>query len=298
MKYCIQYSKNFRYNDVIDEIIFYLSEYNLLEKIKEQKLKDNQKIIIDITMSLDEPEKVIPILKMCEKEHNNFSVRVTLKQEKIANELKTAELSYFYNEYCTSADMVYALINKGASDVYVAEGLAFNLTEIGNYCKSKKVNVRVIPNIAQYKVGFKKDIPDPYKFFVRPEDVNLYEPFVDIFEIIAPEDRVSVIYEIYRNQQWSGDLSQLIIGFNEPFYNSGLIPLFGSERIKCKQKCMQEKCNLCQQMKELSDKIYNHDLVVKTPKDKEWKNETRAYKEIMQLVEKTAPSSDDKVSEE
>ena len=59
---------------------------------------------------------------------------------------------------------------------------------------------------------------------------------------------------------------------------------------------MQEKCNLCQQMKELSDKIYNHNLVVKIPKDKEWKNETRTHKEIVQLIEKTASDGNDEIS--
>lgn len=296
MKYCIQYYKSFRYNDLIDEVIFIYTP-KIVEEIQKQEWTDKQRIIIDICEVNIAENNIMPILMKCNQIHS-ISVRINFAQEELREQMREAGISYFYATYANTADEVYALVCKGTSDVYITESLAFNITKIGTYCKKKGVAVRIIPNMAQYKIGFKKEIPDPYKFFVRPEDTELYEDYADVFEIIAPQENLSIIYEIYRNKQWMGDLGKLITGFTEPFYNSGLVPYFGTERLKCGQRCMQEKCNLCQQMKELAAKFKYNDLMLKRAKDKEWKNETESYQKAVQLVEETTSSSDGEISEE
>jgi hypothetical protein len=35
-------------------------------------------------------------------------------------------------------------------------------------------------------------------FFVRPEDIPIYGVFVDVFELIADEERQKVIFKIYK----------------------------------------------------------------------------------------------------
>ena len=297
MKYCVKYYKNFRYNDIINEIIFNYADYrdNIVEKLEEQEWKENQRIIIDICLGGD--LEIIPILKMCMKIHNNFAVRVDIIQNEVVEELKKQDIPFFYANYANTPDEIYGMIQRGVSDVYVTESLAFSIEKISPYYKTKGVNVRMIPNIAQYRKGFKENIPDPCKFFIRPEDVEIYEPYVDTFEIIAPDDRLSVLFEIYNNRQWLGDLKDLIVGLEESFFNTGLVPYFGPERLKCGQKCMQEKCNLCLQMKELSDKFKDNKLEIIKEKKKEWKYETKSYQEAMQLAEETAPADNDEISE-
>ena len=296
MKYCVRYYKNFRYNDIIDEVIFDFNIYknNFLEEIS--NWKKNQRIIINLESkgSIDD----IPFLKLCIKEHNNFAVCINLNQKELEEELKKEQIPFFYNNYADTVDEIYGMIKRGVSDVYITESLAFNFEQVGKYCKEKNVIIRIIPNIAQYKKGFKEEIPDPCKFFVRPEDTELYNIYDVVFELIASQDRLSIVYEIYKNRQWSGDLKQLIIGLNDSFFNSGLVPHFGPERLKCGQKCMQEKCNLCQQMKELSDAFVNNKLEIKREKHKEWKNETRSYQEAMRIVEKSTSNNNDQIPEE
>ena len=298
MKYCIQYYKDFRYNDIIDEVVINYATYrdSIVDELQKQNWKDNQRIIIDIQLGGE--ESIIPILKMCMKNHTNFAVRLDVKQKEIEEELRKAEIPFFYSNFANTPDEVYGMIQRGVSDVYVVESLAFNLKNISLYCKEEKVNVRLIPNVAQYKKGFKEDIPDPYKFFIRPEDVDLYEPYADVFEIMAKDDILSVTYEIYRNKRWEGDLQQLIGGLEDHFYNNGIIEYFGEERLKCNQRCMQEKCTLCKQMKELADKFEENKLKIETPREKEWKNETKSYKEAVRIVETSASSNDGEISEE
>lgn len=296
MKYCIEYYKNFRYNTNIDEVILGYATYrdSIVEKLEEWR--EDQRIIIDICLS-DSPDVVIPILKMCQKVHENLAIRLDIIQEDMVKELQ-GNIPFFYANYAKTNDEVYGMIKRGVSDIYITESLAFNIELVGSYCKYMGVKVRIIPNIAQYRAGFRKEIPDPYKFFVRPEDVDLYEAYVDVFEILAPKDRLSVIYEIYRNKVWDGDLQQLIAGIDEPFPNAGMIPLFGPYRLACYHKCMQEKCSLCMQAKELSTKFADNKLEVIKEKDKEWKHETRSYQEAVRIIEKATSDGDGEVSEE
>ena len=298
MKYCIKYYKNFRYNDIIDEVIYNYSTYrdSIIDEIKKQEWNDNQRITIDIVLGGD--IEIIPVLRMCQKIHENLAIRLDIAQEDMVKELREAGIPFFYANYAKTNDEVYGMIKRGVSDIYITESLAFNIELIGSYCKHKNVNVRIIPNIAQYYAGFRSEIPDPYKFFVRPEDVDLYEAYVDVFEIIAPDDRSSVIYEIYRNKVWDGDLKQLIVGLDNPFPNAGMIPLFGPKRLSCRQECMQERCSLCKQAKELAERFVENKLVVTKEKDKEWKNETRSHKETVRIVENSTPDTDNEVSKE
>ena len=294
MKYCINYYKNFRYNDIIDEIIMSYSDH-LVDNLQEQNWKEDQRIIIDARIG--GTIEAIPVLKMAMSIHNNFAVKVDLIQEDMVEALREAGIPFFYSNYADTPDEIYGMIYRGVSDVYVTESLAFNIKKIGEYCKEKGVKVRVIPNIAQYKKGFKEDIPAPYTFFVRPEDTKLYEPYADVFEIITAEDKLSITYEIYRNEHWDGDLQQLITGLKESFYNKGIIEYFGTERLKCEHKCMQEKCTLCQQAQNLASRFKDNKLEIKTPKNKEWKHETESYQEAVRIAEKSATDNDDEVSE-
>ena len=298
MKYCVNYYKDFRYNDIIDEIVISYATYrdSLVDRLQEQNWKEEQRIIIDLQLGGD--INSIPILKMCMKIHSNFAVRLDIIQEDLIPELKDAGIPFFFTNYTDTPDEIYGMIHRGVCDVYVTESLGFSLEKISPYCKEKGVNVRIIPNIAQYKRHFRKDIPDPYKFFVRPEDVKLYDKYADVFEIIAEDSRLSIIYEIYRNEHWDGDLKQLIAGFDESFYNKGIVDYFGKERLICNQRCMQEKCTLCKQIKDLADRFKDNKLEIKTPKNKEWKNETRSYQEAMRIVEDANSNDNAEISEE
>lgn len=296
MKYCTQYYKNFRYNTNLDEVILNYATYrdSIIDEI--DKWNGDQRIIVDICLGGD--IEIIPTLQMCMKKHKEFVIRLDIIQEDMVEKLREVNIPFFYANYAKTLDEVYGMVQRRVSDIYITENLAFNIEKIGTYCKYKKVNVRVIPNIAQYRVGFRKEIPDPYKFFIRPEDTDLYEAYVDVFEIVAPNDRLSVIYEIYRNKVWDGDLSQLIVGLDNSFPNAGMIPLFGPKRLNCRQECLLENCSLCKQAKELAEKFVENKLEVIKEKDKEWNHETRSYQEAVRIIENASSNDNVEVSEE
>lgn len=265
MKFSIYYYKDFRHYDTIDEIILeYNSTKDNIISFVNKYYANNKRIVVDISQNINNIDDVMPIINMLYQDHKYLALKIAKKDyEKV----REAGIPFFFAEYCKTPDQVYAFIKKGCSDVYIVESLGFNLEEIGSYCKSKKVNVRVIPNVAQYCLGEGNQIPDEYKFFIRPDDIEVYEPYVDIFEIAGPADRLSVVYEIYKSGKWNGDLNELILGFNNEFPNTGIVPYFAPSRIKCKHKCMQEKCFLCQGMQEISKQMIRTGLEVKGEKN-------------------------------
>lgn len=275
MKYCVEYYKNFRYNDTVDEVIFSFTSFGgeLPREIQKGNWKETQRIIIEDVYD----EEALKLVKICEDIHSNLAIKIYTNQyvedPDLVKSMREMNIPFFFADYANTADEIFSMIQRGASDVYITESAAFNIIELGEYCKKKGVKVRVIPNIAQSKVNFGTDIPDLYKFFIRPEDTYAYEKYVDVFELIASKDRLSVVFEIYKNKQWLGDLNQLIGGLSISVTNTGLVPYFGEARLGCKQRCMQEKCARCKQMQELAEKFVNHNLEIKGKKDNEWQYE-------------------------
>ena len=297
MKYSVPYYSDFRYATLVDEIILKYSNHNenIVDFVKEH-YSDNQRVVVDITEKILELEQMIPILRKLQQEHKNMVVKTSVKG---FVELREADIPYFFMEFCKNEEELYSFIKQSVSDVYVVSNLAFNLKEVGTYCHQKGVNVRVIPNMAQYSSGCKEQIPAACRFFIRPEDIAVYEPYVDICEFMAPNNRLSVLFKVYKSGQWLGDLNQLIIGLDEEeFNNTGLVPYFGPERLKCKHRCMLEQCFICIEEQKIAKQFEQSGLELKRERNKEWmKIESEINEETSQHDEETTSNNDVKISE-
>jgi len=298
MKYCVLYDKDFKYNDIIDEVI-YPDSVDIVEKIKSGNWKDEQRIIIDLAYigtMVYISENTIPMLQMCKRVHNNLVVRIPFGH-RIKKDLRDAGITFFYRDYAKTPDEVYAFIKERVTDVYITENLGFNISKVGQYCRDNNVKVRVIPNIAQYPVGTKDIIPDSCKFFIRPEDTHAYEDYCDVFELISDDTMaLDALFEIYKNRVWKGDLSILIRGLEDSFKNASMNPAFGPMRLGCNHKCMYGKCKFCIDAQELAEMFARNKLQVTRVIDKEWKNETKSYKEAMRTVKGTTSESPTEIS--
>ena len=255
MKYCVEYYPNFRHNDEIDEIIYDFNKYGdpiIIDQMK--RWREDQRVIINGSQ-IQNFENFIPCIQVCRKNHNNLAVCVNIQQKEAVKRLREAAIPFFYLQYVNNLEEMYAIINQGVSDIYISENLGFDIVNIGSFCKTKGIKVRVIPNVAQYKLEYKEDIPDPCKFFIRPEDVKEYEPYVDVLEIYEKEMRLSVLYEIYTKQKWIGNLNQLISGLEESIENSAIPSIFGKARLNCKKRCMYDQCSLCKTTQDLSNRV-------------------------------------------
>lgn len=302
MKYCIPYYNNFRYFNKLNEVIFNYTpeiEQTTIEgfiNLIKNKIHKTTRIIIDINKVKDKTN-VIPILCKMQKEIKNFSIKTSANFYK---ELKEAGLPFFFSDFCKTEEEVFSYIKYGVTDVYIVSNLAFNLEEVSKYCHENNINVRVIPNMAQYSSNCKEAIPAMCKFFIRPEDTQEYEKYIDVFEFMAPLDRLSVLFEIYNNKIWKGNLNDLIIGLNEDIDNSGIVPYFGSTRIKCKHKCMIGKCSICFKMKDIAEQFNKMHIEFTREKERKWNklNEFEINEKISHLTKRTDSTNDVEVSQE
>ena len=143
--------------------------------------------------------------------------------------------------------------------------MGFDLIAVSEYCHSLGVLVRVVPNISsQFISMYGLSIAEHIKtFFIRPEDIYIYEPYIDICELQGSPDRYSVIYEIYKSGRWQGQLNDIIGGFDEETNNANIYPSFGKYRLSCKHICMYEKCNLCKEIQSIANELEDKGLEFK-----------------------------------
>lgn len=147
-----------------------------------------------------------------------------------------------------SVERLYVLGKAGVTDVYVGGELGFNMAVARRIADELNIKIRVIPNMASVS-GFtnwfenRKALTD---FWIRPEDLYQYEPYVDYIEFAGDDRKQAVLYDIYFiSKQWRGILSQVIDNL-EPIDNRGLLPQFTEARLNCGKKCMLNKCHSCQ----------------------------------------------------
>lgn len=274
MKYAVVYNKNFKYLTSIDEILLYWSTKDDIISYVDEKYFPKQRIIITIEeKDLEEEfDNILTTLKELKEVHNNISVRFEYFTPSldILEQFKTAEIRYFFNQFCSSWDILYCLASLGASDVYVTEELGFDLMRVSAFCQARKIKIRVYPNVAQTngKYGITRQMPDIKKFFIRPEDTQIYNKFVDVFELWGNAERINILYEIYKQEQWLGNLRLLISDFNSDIQNSGFMSHFAKIRTNCRKKCLQgnRKCEICPTMASISKMMSENGFMIDTEK--------------------------------
>lgn len=282
MKYAITWNNTFRYLGSIDEIIYpnWSGKDTLLSSFEDKIIKDKQRVILPLNWAWDNDQisEAIIYINKAQREGYNITVQIAEDRE-IALKMQEANIPYMFVKYANSLDRAYTQAMMGASDIYVTENLAFRIPDI-QYIKEKfGVQIRLIPNIAQIG-GFTKEIDPMLKFWVRPEDTEIYEPYVDVFELWGTSDRLSVVYEIYKNRRWFGDLNDIILDFDcATVPNGSMPPYLGPQRLKCGQACLKGACNLCPQLAQTARAM--EEVGIEIRKDKYKPEKTKEEKETL-----------------
>lgn len=270
MNYAITYNKDFRYFDTVDEILitpFSGKNIKIIEFFREKKFKDTQRIILDLT-TLD-PDNILTIKDLipmfCEikEEFPLFTVKISMQFTEEMEMLKENNIPFIFCEFAENFEMFYVQKNLGAADIYVTGSLGFYLDKLQQF--RDQVKLRVFPNIAQSTRGTTKLLPPLYKFFIRPEDIEMYENLIDTLEIYPSKDRTSVIYEIYKRQQWLGSLSDIIMDLDVDIQNDTIAPYFALHRKQCHQDCLLNRCTLCDQILSIGKKFEEAEIVLYKP---------------------------------
>lgn len=261
MKYCVDYNttKNQDYSNV-DEIIFpYAANKTLLDLLLEEKFENKRKIIH--INELDESS--VKYMIAIKKEFPNLDFTINFQSYKDSNllvMLKENNIQYFSTVYINNWDLYYEQLDLGVSDVYIVESLGFELDNVRNIANKYNVNIRTFPNVAQSEY---KKLDGIYKFFIRPEDVNFYSQYIDVFEFYGDRNSQLHLVDIYKKEKWLGKLNEIIIDLNSDLDSRFLLPEFAAYRATCGKKCLKNKtCNICKRTEQLAKTLEKENIMI------------------------------------
>lgn len=263
MKFSIPFYSGNKFLNEVDEItIKYDAEKEsaLIEFLDEHP---NQRVVLRIAkenkMKAENYQYLAQIARL--RGEGTFAVRF----EQMTDLGRQYGLPHFFLYYCDTAEQASVLAEMGVSDIYVTANLCYQLSSLAEHIKC---NIRLFPNIAQSSI----EQSDPYtKFFIRPEDLEIYEPYIDYIEFYTEDvKRAAVLYEIYaKRKEYVGWLEEIITGFpHKEVRNEYVTPAIAKERLECNKNCANRwsNCRLCKKYFELAQTAYNNNFIIKLTK--------------------------------
>lgn len=262
--FCLQYYPYEKYLKDADQLKIV---YNPADRTLEDFLTQYQDktIIIDVSESFEEIDA--RLLKALYDKYSNFKIIFDFFNKDSLLRAKSYQLPYFFTNPVTTFDQLYGLIQHHPTDMYICEELGFFINSISKLLHENNIKVRVYPNICQSSFF---EIPDIKKFFIRPEDIYIYSNFVDVFELISDKERQQVLFKIYKQEKWFGELKEVIPSFKENLDNRCIMSTFGAVRTGCKKRCMYDPngCKICDRFIDLADTFKQNKIIVKQVKKK------------------------------
>ncbi len=267
MKYCLPYGcGDSHIEKEVDELLIGYNENvkDAVERVIEKNLLSSARLIfvVDNIAKFLANDDYKFFIGLADKYKRDFALSFTRDTEElrpIYEELKKANIQFFFNSYVRDWDTLHYYMELGVSDVYVVEALAFELNLLAPVAHAKGVSIRAFANVCQgLQVG-----GNPLKsFFIRPEDVVDYEKYIDVLEFYGDEHVQAVAYKVYaHDKQWAGSLNEIIIGLEQEIDNRRIAPAFGNLRMRCGKRCLKGKnCHICDHIKNVANKLEESDM--------------------------------------
>ena len=250
MKLCVQARQEHKYLDWASEIIF---EYRDREAIPDFIEKYPGKTFI-LTCYNQEDLDWNELKNYSILAQNNFLI--VLNQIKFIQNCQENQIRFYMGYPINSYDELNAIIKLGSEYVRLGAPLFFDLNNLKRYYP--EIKIRLIPNIA-YDDAYPR-LNGVAGTWIRPEDLNLYDPYVETIEFNDIDSRKErALIKIYwEDREWPGELQTLITNLNYEGVNRMIPSEITEKRLNCNQKCMSHKnCHICTRALQLA----NPDLI-------------------------------------
>lgn len=164
-----------------------------------------------------------------------------LEDISLYNHFQERNIPYFWKFPATSFYELQGLKEIGVCQVLIDAPLFFLMKRVKNF----GIPVRVIPNVA-----YDSYIPREngiHGTWIRPQDTDLYEEYVDTFEFRAEKlVQQEALFDIYaKEKEWFNPMNLLIKNFNYPIMGSAIPDDIIENRLSCGQCCSEGRCHLC-----------------------------------------------------
>lgn len=244
MKYCLSARQEDQYLKQADEIIF---EYRDREAIFDYIDKYPEAAIIlecdNIAINWAE------IKAYNSKAQGNFIL--ALSDVYVCEQAKERGIKFYHIKPVSTYYDLKALIDLGVCYVIPAAPLFFDLKNLKSHFD---IGIRSYPNESNLD-GLPREerICGPW---IRPEDVELYDEFIDVFEFKnVGINKEKALFRIYHDEhEWPGNLDLIINGVGSCAANRMITSELAKSRLTCKQKCAGgANCKLCYTALRLAD---------------------------------------------
>ena len=263
--FCLNYYPSQKYLQDVEElrINYRPADRTLpdfLEKFQEKS------IVIDVRDAFEDTD--VQLFKGLYEKFKNFKLILDFNNKEHLIKIEESRLPHFFTNPVVTVDQLNGMIAHHPTDMYICEELGFSLDKVSKLLHDNNIKVRVYPNICQSSFSETASIKT---FFIRPEDISIYATFVDVFELVADEDRQQVLYKIYKQEKWFGKISEVIPSFKGDLDNRFLVGAFGMIRSKCGKRCMlrPESCTICDRFTDLANTFSENKIMIRKAKKKD-----------------------------
>lgn len=263
--FCLNY---YRFQDYVFQAQELKIKYRKTDTTLSDFLKkySDKSIVIKIQDDFDQLDA--KIFKEFLKEHKNFRLIIDFKNKDTIDLVTNYEIPFFFSNFVTSIDKLWGLLAYHPTDMYICEELGFNLKDVSALLHENNVKVRVLPNICQSSFPATEGIKT---FFIRPEDIDFYSQYVDVFEFVSDPQRQQVIFQVYKKGKWFGALEELIPTLKTHIDNRFMLKdVFAYSRLNCRKKCLYNpsSCHICEEIIRTSEVLKDNNIYIKPTSSK------------------------------
>lgn len=263
MKYCVDYFNRISGFEKADE---YTIKYSKKNDILIDFLEKNKTTRVNLTIEERLSEADLKLLKPIYDAFPNLHLRFESYDAEAFDMIKECGIPYFFGNRVDNWDELVGFINLGVSDIYIVEDLCFDLERVTAAAHKENIQLRTYANVAQSSW---KETPEIKKFWIRPEDIPVYEQYIDVLEFFGTPQQVTVLLKVYRDdKKWFGQLKEIIFGLKSDLDSRFIVPRFAEQRVSCRKNCIKGgKCQICDRVVDLSHSLKEANLIVTQKKN-------------------------------
>lgn len=214
----------------------------------------------DYVIVLGDAEEIVwdELSKMNELSENRLTVAVRLLHN--AEILKDLGIKWYWEYPITTYYELDSVLQFKPNYLWVGAPLYFDLPEV----KKRNIPIRLVANMC-YET-FMPHASGVRGTYVRPEDVEVYNKYVDTLEFFTYGDlkKEHTLLGVYQSGRWPGNLNLLLTNLGEHVDNRAVPEQFGKARVQCRQSCMRNShCRLCDNLIKFAQVVDKNRALVK-----------------------------------
>ena len=255
MQFCVSGRQPYSVMNKADQIIVKWQDRERIIDFVE-RLPDKE-IVLELT---EVPEaKEFETWKMYSEKFKNFYI--ASYDLRLYDLFDLEDIQWYWPYPITSYYELNEILTLKPSYIKLGPPLSFDVINIKSLI-GENIKIRLVCNNARpnYLPSIKSDSPNFFGQFIRPEDIRLYENYVDAIEFKTEDlKREETLLKIYKEDKyWPGNLALIIDNLNYHVDNRGIPFELGQARLNCKQKCQSGgACRLCRRVLEFTNAVRN-----------------------------------------